>query len=52
MVKSIQERATAGKKIPQEGNPEWDKLKILIDRSDSVPGEPVRQTLRSFFKES
>ncbi|MFN6398801.1 MAG: O-antigen ligase family protein [Planctomycetota bacterium] len=52
MVKSIQERATAGKKISDEGNPEWDKLKILIDRSDSVPGEPVRQTLRSFFKES
>ena len=52
MVQSIQERAKAAKRISDEENPDWEKLKILIERSDSVPGEPVRQTLRSFFKES
>jgi hypothetical protein len=50
MVPVIEERAVAGKKISEEGNPEWDKLKELIARSDSVPGEPVRRSLRSFFK--
>ena len=50
MVPVIEERAVAGKKISEEGNPDWDQLKELIARSDSVPGEPVRRTLRSFFK--
>ena len=50
MVPVIEERAVAGKKISEEGNPDWDQLKELIARSDSVPGEPVRRSLRSFFK--
>lgn len=50
MVAAMEERAKAGKKISDEGNPDWDNLKLLLDRSDSVPGEPVRRTLRSFFK--
>jgi len=50
MVPVLEERAKAGKKIPEQGSPEWDKLKILLDRSDLVPGEPVRQCLRSFFQ--
>lgn len=50
MVSVLEDRAKAAKKIPEEGSPEWDKLKILLDRSELVPGEPVRLSLRSFFK--
>jgi predicted PilT family ATPase len=52
MVQVLESRARAGKKIPEEGSPEWDVLKGLLDKSDSVPGEPVRQSLRSFLGKS
>jgi hypothetical protein len=50
MVKVIEQRAKAGGKIAGDSSPPLDKLKLLLDRSESVPGEPVRQALRSFFK--
>ena len=50
MVKVIEQRAKAGGKISGDSSPSLDKLKLLLDRSESVPGEPVRQALRSFFK--
>jgi O-antigen ligase len=43
------DRAKSAKKIPEDSSPQWDTFKRLVDRSDSVPGEPVRQMLRSFF---
>ncbi|MCY3006378.1 MAG: O-antigen ligase family protein [Planctomycetota bacterium] len=46
----IEDRAKSAKKIPEESSPQWDAVKKLLDRNDSVPGEPVRQMLRSFFK--
>jgi hypothetical protein len=45
----LEDRAKSAKKIPEDSNPQWDTFKRLVDRSDSVPGEPVRQMLRSFF---
>jgi hypothetical protein len=52
MVKVIQERADSGGKLSDEATAAWNKLKLLLDRSESVPGEPVRLALRSFFKTS
>ena len=45
----LEDRAKSAKKIPEDSSPQWDTFKRLVDRSDSVPGEPVRQMLRSFF---
>ncbi|MFM8216590.1 MAG: hypothetical protein ACKN82_18390, partial [Pirellula sp.] len=52
MVKVIQERAKSGGKLSDDATAAWNKLKLLLERSDSVPGEPVRQAMRSFFKTS
>lgn len=52
MVKVIQERAKSGGKLSDDATAAWNKLKLLLERSESVPGEPVRQAMRSFFKTS
>jgi hypothetical protein len=47
MLAGFEKSATSANRIVVEGNADWNAWKVQVQRSESVPGEPVARLLRS-----
>ena len=51
MLAGFEKSATSANRLVVDGNSDWNAWKVLVQRSESVPGEPVARLLRSLQQE-